>query len=168
MWTSYSFIIKINEVKNMSYYKKVRKRIADDKERRTKHFEKRAEKLVNEIERQETIDERTLKNAKLMEAKERKVKAQNLFDEDKIERQRQQDRKNEAKTEKASLFRAYESARLNIERDRQIGLSQEEIRFKYLNKDARIREMNKEAERGNRDVLEKTRARFRSHIDDMY
>ncbi len=148
-------------------YEKLKERMERRKEAREREL-KRIEKRALALDEEEARDNEELRKLKVDEANNENRKAQKLFAEDKKERQKIQDVKNEAKTEKASLMRAYESARLNIERDRQNGLSQEEIRFKYLDKDARIRQMNKEAEKGNKSVLDKTRAKFGSHLDSMY
>ncbi len=136
----------------------------ENRERELKRLEKRARRLDEE----ETRDNEELRKLKVVEANNEKFKSQKLFIEDKKERQRLQDLKVEAKSEKTQMRDAYEHGRQLIERDRAMGLSQKEIKDKYLDKNTRIRQMNKQSEKESETLLPRLRQKFKSHLDTMY
>lgn len=72
-----------------------------------------------------------------------KVKAQIDYEKDLRSRQAEEDQRNYAKTEGAKLDRAEQHRLENLKRDREAGLTNEEIRLKYMNTKERVAEINK-------------------------
>jgi len=96
---------------------------------------------------------------------QQKRQAQIDYENDLRERQRHRDQIEYEKTPEAKLQLAKQHAELNLRRDREIsGLSEEEIKVKYMDKNARIDYINKKAQKDTDSKLSK----IKSAINDMY
>lgn len=110
--------------------------------------------------------EKAEKERRLLNKKRESVKLQTQIDHQNylLEQQRLQDQKEHARSDWGRTLQAEQQARENVQRDREAGLTEEQIRVKYLDSKARIKEFNKQS-------IEKTEAKLKganSFLSDMY
>jgi len=134
------------------FEEKIMKRRANRKE----IYEKKVSRLGEDYERQDAQDEEKLRLAR-NEDKENRLRRSTVEHE---EYKRKETLKREKiefdKSERGRFLKAKEDARLNIERDLAMGLTGKQMARKYLDEDARVRAMNKDAERDTDKMLGRT------------
>ena len=122
------------------------------------------ERAELELQQQKDAKHERTKRALYQEKAEAKRIAQANYLTYKRERDREQKIKNDAKLPRNIQAKAHTEASENIKRDKAMGLTDNEIRFKYLDKNARIREMNKEAVKKSETSIKGAK----SFLSDIY
>jgi hypothetical protein len=135
-------------------------------------IEKIKEKIAKNVQERANLELEMIKHRKaekeVIESNKRResVKRQTQIDHEAylLEEQRERDQIEFGKSDWGRTERARREARVNIQRDREAGLTNEEIRVKYLDSKARIREFNKQSNK-------RTGANLRgakTFLSDMY
>lgn len=122
------------------------------------------ERMESEIERLEQKE--SDREVELLNREREKVRRQTQIDHDNYLREQRQLQKQKAyeKSDRGRTERARREARMNIQRDREAGLTNEEIRVKYLDSKARIKEFNKQSNKRTKSGLRGAK----TFLSDMY
>jgi len=125
----------------------------------------------NKILEEQKQYELRLKQAKFKEAEKERLQTNQRRIEAK--RQAQRDFDNLKKQEKPkyqpdSLTIARQEANESLQRDRDMGYTEEQIRFKHLDKNTQLREQNREALRKTNEMLNNTnRSKFKTNLEEL-
>lgn len=122
------------------------------------------ERAELELQQQEYEKHERLKRALYIKQAEDKRIAEANYLRDKARRDQEQIGKNQAKSSRNTQMKARNEANENLRRDRARGLTEEEIRMKYLDVNARVDELNKR----NTKQTEASLKGAKTFLSDMY